>query len=541
MVEQMVGRRQELATVEQFLLDDGGHPSALLIDGEAGIGKTRLWDEAVSRARASGCSVLVTRPAGAEVRLSFACLGDLLRDVAVEALPRLPTPQRRALEGALLLAEPLEAPDPRAVGVAVVEILRSLAITGRVVLAIDDLQWMDVPSGELLAFALRRLDGAAVRLLATVRSGTSSAVPFELDRALGDEHLRQLPLGPLSLGALHELVRTRLGVTLPRATLVRVHETSAGNPLLALELVRELHRRGLELRPGDPLPLPGDAKVLLRERLARLPRRTRGLLLAAAAHPRPTVTLLEEAIGDADTAAADLERSLQAGVIELEGEHVRFTHPLLASLCYTDASPLQRRRVHARFAVIVDDPEGRARHVALAADGEDEDVARSLEEAAGRAVGRGATQAAAELWELATAFTPPERADERRRRRRATAESRLQAGDLAGAVALLQQLVDETSAGADRAELLLLLANGSRGRPGGVDQAVRGGHRAGGGRSSAAVPGPSGPRRPAGRPGRHPNRAGTPSTRCCAGRACRRRRAAHCGSRPRYRPRVLVR
>jgi tetratricopeptide (TPR) repeat protein len=168
--------------------------------------------------------------------------------------------------------------------------------------------------------------------------------------------------------------------------------------------------------------------------------------------------LLEEAIGDADTVAADLERSLQAGVIELEGEHVRFTHPLLASLCYTDASPLQRRRVHARLAAIVDDPEGRARHVALAADGEDEDVARSLEEAAERAVGRGATQAATELWELATAFTPPERADEHRRRRRATAESRLQAGDLAGAVALLQPLVNETSAGADRAELLLLLA-----------------------------------------------------------------------------------
>ena len=391
------------------------------------------------------------------MRLSFAGLGDLLRDVAVEALPRLPTPQRRALEGALLLAEPLEAPDPRAVGVAVVETLRSLAITGRVVLAIDDLQWMDVPSGELLAFALRRLDGAAVRLLATVRSGTSSAVPFELDRALGDEHVRQLALGPLSLGALHELVRTRLGVTLPRATLVRVTRRPQETRCSLSSWSGSCIGAGWNSAPGPP-PAPGRCQGAVRERLARLPGRTRGLLRAAAAHPGPTVTLLEEAIGDADTAAADLERSLQAGVIELEGEHVRFTHPLLASLCYTDASPLQRRRVHARFAIIVDDPEARARHVALAADSEDEDVARSLEEAAERAVGRGATQAAAELWELATAFTPPERADEHRRRRRATAESRLQAGDLAGAVALLQQLVNETSAGADRAELLLLLA-----------------------------------------------------------------------------------
>ena len=202
-------------------------PRRLLIDGEAGIGKTRLWDEAgvVGAGKRLLCAGHV--PRGAEVRLSFACLGDLLRDVAGEALPWLPTPQRRALEGALLLAEPLEAPDPRAVGVAVVETLRPwLAITGRVVVAIDDLQWMDVPSGELLAFALRRLDGAPVRLLATVRSGTGVGVPFELDRALGEEHLRHLPLGPLSLGGLHELVRTRLGITFPRAMLVRLHETS---------------------------------------------------------------------------------------------------------------------------------------------------------------------------------------------------------------------------------------------------------------------------------------------------------------------------
>ena len=403
-----MGRRQELATIEQLLLGDSGNPSAVLIDGEAGIGKTRLWQEAVSRAHANGCRVLVSRPAGAEVRLSFAGLGDLLGDVAVEALPKLPMPQRRALEVALLLAEPLEPPDPRAIGVAVVETIRVLAATRTVVLAVDDLQWMDAPSGEMLAFTLRRLDGAPVRLLAAVRGGPGVGVPFELDRALGEEDLRHVRLGPLSLGALHELVRTRLGVTIPRAMLVRLHETSAGNPLLALELARELHRRGLRLRPGDPLPLPGDASVLLRERLARLPARTRGLLLAAAAHPRPTVTLLEAVIGDADTTAVDVERSIRAGVIELEGEQVRFTHPLLASLCYADASPLRLRRTHSRLALVVDDPEARARHVALAAEGEGEDVARSLEAAAERAAGRGATQAAAELWELATAFTPPD-------------------------------------------------------------------------------------------------------------------------------------
>ena len=169
------------------------------------------------------------------------------------------------------------------------------------------------------------------------------------------------------------------------------------------------------------------------------------------------MTLLEAVTGDADKTAVDVERSIRAGVIELEGEQVRFTHPLLASLCYADASPLRRRRTHSRLALVVDDPEAGARHVALAAEGERDDVARSLEAAAERAAGRGATHAAAELWELATAFTPLDQSAERRRRGRATAESRLQAGDLAGATALLEQLVTEAP-NDDRAELLLLLA-----------------------------------------------------------------------------------
>jgi DNA-binding CsgD family transcriptional regulator len=457
MAEQLVGRRQELAAIDVFLEGEGAGPAALLLEGDAGIGKTLLWREGVERARTRGFRTLVATPAGAEVRLSFAGLGDLLGAVAAEALPSLPGPQRRALEVALLLAEADETPETRAIALGLVEVLRAVAGTGRVILAVDDLQWLDAPSGEVLAFALRRLDGEPLRLLVAMRSALGGGVPFELDRAFGDARLQRLRLGPLSLGAVYELVRTRLGLTLDRATLIRLHEASAGNPFFALEIGRELRRRGLELSPDQPLPLPGDLLVLLRERLGRLPARTRTLLLIAAALSRPTVGLLEAAVGSPEEVAADLEQALQAGVIELKGEQLRFTHPLLASVCY--AQPARRRRqTHARLAQIVDDPEARARHLALAAEGDDEQVAQALDEAAKHAATRGAPQTAAELWEMAARFTPEERGEDRRRRRVATAESLLWAGDLTGARSLFEQLVAETPAGAERGALLLQLA-----------------------------------------------------------------------------------
>lgn len=458
MAEQLVGRRQELAVIEAFLERQDDGPTALVVEGVVGIGKTRLWAEGVERAGSGGFRVLVARPVGAEVRLSFGGLGDLLGEVAAETLPDLPGRQRRALEAALLLGEPREPPDPRAVGLAFIGVVETLARGKPVLVAVDDLQWLDSPSGELLAFAMRRLDAAAVRLLAAVRKEPGVGVPFELDRALGDGRLQRLALGPLSLGALYELVRTRLGLTLNRAALVRLHETSAGNPLFALEIGRELLRRDIQPTPEQPLPVPGDVRALLRERLARLPQRTRDLLVMAAALPRPTVGLLEAVISRRDQVAADLERALQAGVIELEADRVRFTHPLLASVCDGDVSARRRRRTHARLAQAVDDPEARARHLALAEEGPDPVVARALEEAAAHASARAAPQAAAELWEAAARFTPSDRRVDRRRYLHKGADARHRGGDLAGARVLLEELASDTPPGPQRAELLLRLA-----------------------------------------------------------------------------------
>jgi DNA-binding CsgD family transcriptional regulator len=456
--EQLVGRRQELAAIDAFLAADADGAAALVVEGEAGIGKTSVWREGIERARGSDYRVLLARPVGAEVRLSLAGLGDLLGEVVDEALPGLPEPQRNALEVALLRSESRGSPDVRAVGVALAEVLRTLSRRAAVLIAVDDLQWLDRPSGELIAFALRRLDAEPVRLLASVRAEPGVGVPFELDRALGEERLRVLRLGPLSLGALYELVRTRLGLTLPRAALVRLHDASAGNPLSALEIGRELRRRGLEPTPDEPLPVPVDLRALLRDRLARLPERTRVLLVMAAALPRPTVGLLETAIGSSDEVEANLERALRAGVIELEGEQVWFSHPLLASVCYADASPRRRRRTHARLAELVDSPEARARHRALAAEGPDEEVALTLDEAARDAIVRGAPQAAAELWEMAAHATAGEQQAARRQRLKAAARSRYQSDDYVGARLLLEQLVHLTPKGAERADLLLSLA-----------------------------------------------------------------------------------
>jgi predicted ATPase len=358
--ELLLGRNAELAQVKAFLEADS--PAALVLEGEAGIGKTRVWEESVRTAEASGCRVLATRASGSEVQLSFAGLGDLLDGVVEEALPNLPAPRRRALEAALLLDEPEDAlPDARAVGLGFLSALQLLSASAPLVIAVDDLQWLDSSSGGALRFALRRLEIEPVRLLGSVRGSPGDALPLELERAFPDDRLLRIPLGPLSLGAIHELLRTRLGLNLPRPALVRVTEACEGNPFFALELGRELQRRGARPTTGEPLPIPSDLKQLVRDRIARLPVRTRTLVLTAAALARPTRQVLEAASGDAAKAEGDLDRAVRAGVLELDGDRVRFTHPLLAAATYSEASSSQRRAAHEALALAAADPQERAR------------------------------------------------------------------------------------------------------------------------------------------------------------------------------------
>ena len=428
-----------------------------MLSGEPGIGKTILWEAGVEEGGERLERVLTCRGVETEASLSFAGLSELIAPVLEEAAPSLVPLRRRALEIALLLAEPGDRPpDAHAIGLAVLDVLRFLAERGPVVVAVDDGQWLDPASAGVLQIALRRLRDEHVGLLATLRRTPDVVTPFELDRSFPDDRLTRISLGPLSLGAVHNLLEERLGLDLTRPELARVQEATAGNPFFALELGRELVRTNTRPTPGQALRVPESLQELLGGRLARLPGETLDVLLEVAALARPTVELVAAVQGDQQRVLEALEAAVHEGVVELDDSRLRFAHPLLASICYERAPLWKRRAVHRALAEAVSDVEERARHLALAADGPDAVVASYLDAAADHAAGRGATAAAAELCELAAEVTPADPALARQRRLRAANLHRL-AGDTERAIAMLEQLLEEVPSGVERADVLVAL------------------------------------------------------------------------------------
>jgi DNA-binding CsgD family transcriptional regulator len=451
------GRTAELERVERFLAT--APPAVLVLEGDAGIGKTRVWEEGVHMAARAGHRVLATRASSSELQLSFVGLGDLLGEVLEECLPPLSRAQRRALEAALLLGDVGETiVDAHAVSLAFLSVLRLIATSAPLVLAIDDLQWLDASSGATLRFGLRRLRTEPVRLLTTVRGTPDAGLPLELERVFEGGRLQRVLLGPLSLGALHELLRSRLQLNLPRPGLVRLAEACHGNPFFALEIGREVQRRGVRLAPGDPLPIPGTLKQLIGERIARLPARTQRLLLMAAAQPLSTPEVLVAASADAAQGEEDVDRAIRAGVVEVEGGRLRFTHPLLAAMTYADASLPDRRTAHRALARVTADAQERARHLALAATRPNAEVASELELAAAEARRRGAPDAAAELGDHSVRLTPIDRAEDRHRRTLMAAEYRFLAGDTTRSRRLIEELLGSLPPGPARARALVQLA-----------------------------------------------------------------------------------
>ncbi len=373
--------------------------------------------------------VLAARPTQAEAALSFAALGDVLEGVLDEVLEELPQPQRRALEAALLLRDP-SAPDavstdPRAAAVAVLGALRILARSKRVLVAVDDVHWLDAPSATALGFAGRRLPPDSVRFLLARRAGHEDLVTPQL------ENVESLTVGPLSAGALHRLVRKRLDVVLARPELRRLKDLSGGNPFYALELASAYRARTIELRRGERLPPTLDA--LVSRRIAALPAETRDALAAASALARPSADLAPSRV---------LEPAVSAGVIAVEEGEIRFAHPLLASAAYSALDDARRRELHSRLANSVDDEEERARHLALSTTNADARVANELERAAERAHSRGAPSSAAELSEHALELTPTGGGEAAHRRAQLAGRYRFVAGDAARARVLLERALD---------------------------------------------------------------------------------------------------
>jgi DNA-binding CsgD family transcriptional regulator len=463
MASEIIGRDEELGAIEAFLARVTDGPGALVLSGEAGIGKTILWDAGVEEAQNHHGDVLMCRGIEAEASLSFAGLSELLAPVFADVADSLLPPRRRALEVALLLVEPGEtAPDAHAIGLAVLDVLRALAERGPVLVALDDLQWLDPASAGVVQIALRRLRDEPVRLIATVRLGPDLTSPVELDRIFPASRHVQLAIGPLSHGAIHALLEDRLGLNLTRTELARVWDATGGNAFFALELGRELVRTDTRPTPGQPLRVPASLQELLGGRLGRLPTDTGDVLLQIASLARPTIEVVARVHGDGTRVAEALEAAAREGVLELDGSNIRFAHPLLASICYEQAPVWKRRAVHRLLASAVSDLEERARHLALAAEGPDDAVASSLESAAEQAGARGAPAAAGELWELAAGLTPDDPALARQRRLRAATCHRL-AGDGERAVAMHGELLQEVPSGIERADILIDLVQTQRG------------------------------------------------------------------------------
>jgi DNA-binding CsgD family transcriptional regulator len=431
----IVGREPELAAIERFLTALPGTSAALVIEGEAGIGKTTLWLEAVRSAESRGFHVLRARPAESEARLSYAALADLVGDVFGDLRGALPAVQERALAAALLRAEPDEAAEPRTTATGLVGILAALADRGPVLVAIDDVQWLDPASEGALAFAARRLP-PGLGLLVTRRTRGGEELPLRLGRALPDDRVLRVVPAPLSLAGLHHLVKERLGSSLPRPLLARLTEASGGNPFFALEIARELAGKEVDAAAGQPLPLPRSLEELVATRVGGLSEAARQTVLAAAALSQPRVATLVAADRDARAALVEAE---EAGVLVSERDRIRFAHPLLASAVYGSASPERRRQLHERLAAVVADPEERARHLALSATEADEAIATELEQVAQQAVKRGAQHAAAELYEAARRLTPDEQREALARRLLGEASALLAAGDVGRARSLAEQ------------------------------------------------------------------------------------------------------
>ncbi|HUG29222.1 MAG TPA: AAA family ATPase [Candidatus Limnocylindria bacterium] len=450
MVVDILGRDAESVAIRAFLDRAYERPRALVIDGTAGIGKSTLWLAAVAAARARGFEVLSSRPAETERLLANVVLGDLFENVQADELATLPPPRRRAFESALLMRDdPGQRVDSRALGVALVTLLSAIGGGRPLLLAIDDDQWMDPSTATTLSFALRRLQGRGPSVLLSRR--TPGSPTTALEDAFEPAVVERLSVGPLSVGALHVILRERLASVFPRPTQVRIHEASGGNPFYALELARAQLAAG----PGEDatsLAVPASLERLVDARLGALDLETRQALLLIAAHGRFPVRALRAM----SIPPQAVDRARRAGVIETADGVARFTHPLLASAIYQGATEEERRAAHRRLATMFDDPIHRARHIALGAEAADEGLATTIEAAANLARDRGVSIAAAELAEHALRLTASDQAGDRRRRAAAAARAHSAAGDGTRARAVAAELLAEAPRGRARAEALLL-------------------------------------------------------------------------------------
>jgi DNA-binding CsgD family transcriptional regulator len=431
----LLDRATETAALKGVLLAvRDGLSGVLVLRGEAGIGKTVLLEWAAGQAQ----DMHLARVAGiqAEMGMGFAGVHHVLVPF-LGGLDALPPPQRQALESAFgLVAGP--APDRFLVGLAALTLLTDAAAARPVLCLIDDAQWLDLVSVEVLGFIARRLYADRVGMVFTERAGE--------ERAAALAGLPEMMVGGLPTEAADELLALSAAGPVDGQVSRQIVADTAGNPLALVEAAGEL--TPAELSGAVPLSWPlrfgGRLEELYLSRVQALPADTRTLLLLAAADPSGDPALVWKAAGQL---GIDPQAGEMAGVERLVSwePRVRFRHPLIRSAAYYAAPAPARRRGHQALAAVTDpdaDPDRRAWHLAEAAVGPDEQVAAGLERSAGRAQARGGLAAAAAFLERAAALTP----DPARRAERTLAAA--QANRQAGAFGKALDLVATAEAGA---------------------------------------------------------------------------------------------
>jgi len=425
----LLDRDTETAALEGVLAAvRDGLSGVLVLRGEAGIGKTALLEWAAGRAG----GVQLARVAGvqAEMGLGFAGLHQLLVPF-LGGLGGLPGPQRQALGSAFGLVDG-PPPDRFLVGLAALTLLTDAAAASPVLCLVDDAQWLDLVSVEVLGFIARRLYADRVGMLFTVREG-------EEGQAAALAGLPELVLGGLPEQAAGQLLAAAAGARVDGQVSAQVVAGVAGNPLALVEAAGELTPGELSgaVPLGWPLRFGGRLEELYLARVRALPASTRALLLVAAADPSGDPALVYAAAGQLG-AGPEAGDAPGAGRLVSWQPTVRFRHPLIRSAAYYAAPAGARRRAHAALAAVTDPaayPDRRAWHLAEAADGPDEQVAAALEHTAGRAQARGGLAAAAAFLERSVLLT----ADPARHAERvlAAAQASMRAGAFAKALELL--------------------------------------------------------------------------------------------------------
>jgi DNA-binding CsgD family transcriptional regulator len=420
------GRSRELEELDALVRRARtGRSGALVLSGEAGVGKTALLQQASARAAAN---VRVERMAASEseVELAYAGLQQLCGHMMGSA-GRLPVPQREALEAAFGLRE-ASAPSPFLVGLAVLGLLTDVAGERALVCVIDDAQWLDDVSARAVAFVAHRLDAEGIAILLGMRTveRVFADLPQLVVEGLGDDDARELLR--LSLpGAIDGRVRDQL-----------IAE-ARGNPLALQELPRALGPAALAggFALAGSMPLESRIEESLIAQLEPLPPQTRTLLLLAAADPTGDPGLLWRGSAALGLGPEHLDEAERAGMLVVD-TRVGFRHPLVRSAVYRAASAEERRRVHAALAEATSaerDPDRYAWHRASATVQPDEEVAADLERSAARARTRGGAAATAAFLERAAQLTPaPTR---RAQRLIAAAEAKHDAGAPDAALRLL--------------------------------------------------------------------------------------------------------